>query len=87
VTQHSEPSFPNNKFHLAHGDLNNFNILIDLATGAVTNAIDWEMAGFRPTWLAAVGGGGSTTIPSAFSCPIPKPRIGITPTRPQPMLR
>ena len=24
-----------------------------LATGAVTGVIDWEMAGFRPAWLAA----------------------------------
>ena len=44
-------------FHLAHGDLSSYNILIDPDTGAVTGLIDWEMAGFRPAWLAAVGGG------------------------------
>ena len=44
-------------FHLAHGDLSDSNILIDPDTGAVTGIIDWEMAGFRPAWLAAVGGG------------------------------
>ncbi|KIJ28591.1 hypothetical protein M422DRAFT_37289 [Sphaerobolus stellatus SS14] len=41
-------------FHFAHGDLHAANILIDPATGAVTGIIDWEMAGFRPAWLAAV---------------------------------
>jgi hypothetical protein len=44
-------------FHLAHGDLSSYNILIDPDTGAITGLIDWEMAGFRPAWLAAVGGG------------------------------
>ena len=44
-------------FHLAHGDLSTYNILIDPDTGAVTGLIDWEMAGSRPAWLAAVGGG------------------------------
>ena len=44
-------------FHLAHGDFSSYNILIDPDTGAVTGLIDWEMAGFRPAWLAAVGGG------------------------------
>ena len=42
-------------FHFAHGDLSDDNILIDPSTGAVTGVIDWEMAGFRPPWLAAVG--------------------------------
>jgi len=56
-TQQSEVSSSNhNRFHFAHGDLSDFNILIDPATGAVTGVIDWEMAGFRPAWLAAVGG-------------------------------
>lgn len=44
-------------FHLAHGDFSSYNILIDPDTGAITGLIDWEMAGFRPAWLAAVGGG------------------------------
>src|SRR5882762_1231291 len=46
-------------FHLAHGtrDFNDYNILIDPNRGAVTGIIDWEMAGFRSAWLAAVGGG------------------------------
>jgi Phosphotransferase enzyme family len=33
------------RFHLAHGDLSNYDILIDPDTGAVTGLIDWEMAG------------------------------------------
>ena len=37
--------------------MSDFNILIDPATGVVTGVIDWELAGFRPAWLAAVGGG------------------------------
>lgn len=41
-------------FHLAHGDFSSYNVLIDPDT--VTD-IDWEMAGFRSAWLAAVGGG------------------------------
>lgn len=44
-------------FHFSHGDLRDYNILVDPHTGAVTGIIDWEMAGFRPAWLAAVGGG------------------------------
>jgi len=44
-------------FHFAHGDLSDCNILIDPDTGAVTGVIDWEMAGFRPSWLAAVAAG------------------------------
>jgi Phosphotransferase enzyme family len=57
-TQQSEVSSSNHdQFHFAHGDLSDFNILIDPATGAVTGVIDWEMAGFHPAWLAAVAGG------------------------------
>ncbi|KIJ47733.1 hypothetical protein M422DRAFT_248739 [Sphaerobolus stellatus SS14] len=41
-------------FHFSHGDLHDAKILIDPETGAVTGLIDWEMAGFRPPWLAAV---------------------------------
>jgi serine/threonine protein kinase len=41
-------------FHFAHGDFSGCNVLIDPETGAVTGVIDWEMAGFRPAWLAAV---------------------------------
>jgi hypothetical protein len=44
-------------FHFSHGDLSNYNILVDPGTGEITGIIDWEMAGFRPVWLAAVGGG------------------------------
>ena len=44
-------------FHLAHGDFSSYNILFNPDTGAVTGLIDWEMAGFCPAWLAAVGGG------------------------------
>jgi hypothetical protein len=40
-------------FHFSHGDLSSWNILVDPDTGAVTGVIDWEMAGFRPAWLAA----------------------------------
>ena len=57
-SQQSEVSSSNHdRFHFAHGDMSDFNILIDPATGAVTGVIDWELAGFRPAWLAAVGGG------------------------------
>ena len=48
---------PNETFHLAHGDLSSWNILVDPATGAITGVVDWEMAGFRPAWLAAVAPG------------------------------
>ncbi|KIJ28366.1 hypothetical protein M422DRAFT_270365 [Sphaerobolus stellatus SS14] len=41
-------------FHFSHGDLHTANILVDPATGAITGILDWEMAGFRPAWLAAV---------------------------------
>jgi len=44
-------------FHFAHGDLSETNILINPDTGEITGIIDWEMAGFRPPWLAAVAGG------------------------------
>jgi len=37
--------------------LHDENILIDPDTGEITGIIDWEMAGFRPPWLAAVAGG------------------------------
>jgi hypothetical protein len=52
------PEYPVSKgdltaFHFAHGDLSVANILLDPKTGAVTGIIDWEMAGFRPAWLAA----------------------------------
>ncbi|KAF8522834.1 kinase-like domain-containing protein [Gautieria morchelliformis] len=53
---HSTPK-ERETFHLAHGDLSERNILIDPETGAITGLLDWEMAGFRPAWLAAVGGG------------------------------
>ena len=55
-TTHSTPH-EQETFHLAHGDFSSYNILIDPATGAITGIIDWEMAGFRPAWLASVGGG------------------------------
>ena len=48
---------PDKTYHLAHGDLSSWNILIDPKTGAITGVIDWEMAGFRPAWLAAVAAG------------------------------
>ncbi|KIJ28363.1 hypothetical protein M422DRAFT_270363 [Sphaerobolus stellatus SS14] len=41
-------------FHFSHGDLHTANILVDPATEAITGILDWEMAGFRPAWLAAV---------------------------------
>ena len=44
-------------FHFAHGDLHDDNILINPDTGEITGVIDWEMANFRPPWLAAVAGG------------------------------
>lgn len=44
-------------FHFAHGDLSDYNILIDPNTGAITGVIDWEMARFRPACIAGVGGG------------------------------
>jgi hypothetical protein len=44
-------------FHFAHGDLSDSNILIDPDTGKITGVVDWEMAGFRPPWLAAVAAG------------------------------
>ena len=44
-------------FHFTHGDLSESNILINPDTGEITGIIDWEMAGFRPPWLAAVAGG------------------------------
>ena len=52
------PEYPVSKgdlatFHFAHADLSVANVLLDPDTGAVTGIIDWEMAGFRPAWLAA----------------------------------
>lgn len=44
-------------FHLSHGDLSDTNILVDRNTGRITGIIDWEVAGFRPSWLAAGAGG------------------------------
>lgn len=44
-------------FHLSHGDLTDTNILVDKDTGRITGIIDWEVAGFRPSWLAAGTGG------------------------------
>ena len=44
-------------FHFVHGDFSDSNILINPDTGEITGVIDWEMAGFRPPWLAAVAGG------------------------------
>lgn len=43
-------------FHFSHGDLSVSNILLDPSTGRVTGVIDWEVAGFRPSWLAASAG-------------------------------
>ncbi|GLB39087.1 hypothetical protein LshimejAT787_0602490 [Lyophyllum shimeji] len=48
---------PEPRFHLAHGDLSPANILVDPSTGRITGVVDWEMAGFRPAWLAAVSAG------------------------------
>jgi hypothetical protein len=57
-SQQSEVSSSNHdQSHFAHGDLSDFNILVDPATGAVTGVIDWEMGGFRPAWLVTVAGG------------------------------
>ncbi|KAF8498285.1 hypothetical protein JB92DRAFT_3125410 [Gautieria morchelliformis] len=53
---HSTPE-EKDTFHLAHGGFSERNILIDPETGAITGVLDWEMAGFRPAWLAAVAGG------------------------------
>lgn len=44
-------------FHFSHGDLSSWNVLVDPESGGITGVIDWEMAGFRPAWLAAVGCG------------------------------
>lgn len=44
-------------FHLSHGDLSDTNVLVDKDTGRITGIIDWEIAGFRPSWLAAGTGG------------------------------
>jgi hypothetical protein len=52
---HSKPG-DKGRFHLAHGDLSHWNILVNPESGSVTGILDWEMAGFRPAWLAAVGG-------------------------------
>lgn len=49
--------FDTHRFHLAHGDFSSANILVDPSTGHITGLIDWEMAGFRPSWLAAVSPG------------------------------
>jgi hypothetical protein len=61
ITRFYRPTIPSAShdqeiFHLAPGDFSSYNILIDPDTGAVTGIIDWEMAGFCPAWLAAVGG-------------------------------
>jgi aminoglycoside phosphotransferase (APT) family kinase protein len=56
-SEESDMSPHSETFHFAHGDLSDYNILIDPDTGAITGIIDWEMAGFRPPWLAAVGAG------------------------------
>ena len=44
-------------FHFAHCDFSDSNILINPDTGEITGMVDWEMAGFRPPWLAAVAPG------------------------------
>jgi hypothetical protein len=40
-------------FHFCHADLTDDNILLDRSTGHVTGVLDWELAGFKPAWLAA----------------------------------
>jgi hypothetical protein len=57
---------PDETFHLAHGDLSNWNILVDPKTGAVTGVVDWGMAGFHPAWLAAVAPGWFNDDPDRF---------------------
>ena len=77
-TQQSEVSpSSHGRFHFAHGDLSDFNILIDPATGAVTGVIDWEMA-------AAVGGGWFNYDSERF---LSKTRVGTMKMRLQPTLR
>ena len=44
-------------FHFSHGDLSDTNILVDKDSGHITGVIDWELSGFRPSWLAAGSGG------------------------------
>ncbi|KAF8225392.1 hypothetical protein L208DRAFT_1408608 [Tricholoma matsutake] len=44
-------------FHFSRGDLSSWNILVDPHSGMITSVINWEMAGFHPTWLAAIAGG------------------------------
>jgi hypothetical protein len=58
-TECTKPSAIHAIFHFAHGDLSEYDILIDPDTGAVTGLIGWQMAGFRPAWLAAVAPGWS----------------------------
>jgi hypothetical protein len=41
-------------FHFSHGDLSEINILLDPETGSVTGVLDWELAGFYPSWRACV---------------------------------
>lgn len=53
----SSSDLPDETFHFSHGDLSSWNILVDPQSGTITGVIDWEMAGFRPAWLAAVAGG------------------------------
>ncbi|KAJ3567085.1 hypothetical protein NP233_g6601 [Leucocoprinus birnbaumii] len=44
-------------FRFSHGDLHDENILIDPQSGAITGIIDWEAAGFRPSWSVPFGVG------------------------------
>ncbi|KAF8225372.1 hypothetical protein L208DRAFT_1380656 [Tricholoma matsutake] len=48
---------PDKTFHFSHGDLSSWNILVDPQSSMITSVIDWEMAGFCPTWLTAIAGG------------------------------
>jgi len=57
---------PDKTFHLSHGDLSNWNILVDPTISAVTGVVDWEMVGFRPAWLAAVAPGWFNGDPDQF---------------------
>jgi len=66
--------------------------LFSLENGMQVGVIDWEMAGFRPAWLATVSGGwfdddSERFLMSDFQGPISKTRVGTMPMRLQPTLR
>ncbi|GJE96625.1 kinase-like protein [Phanerochaete sordida] len=42
--------------HFTHNDLTSKNVLLDPETGHITAVLDWEMAGFFPSWHAAEAG-------------------------------